>query len=200
MTLSNKWNHILVASCIWPLWFSIMYWRSMHVGVCVSVSLIPNKHMKRCATSPTFKKMQIKITIRCHLTPVRKQLSKTQHRRSVGEAVEEKNTHALWVPLKWKTGLARVAQLVLCTKRLLVLFQIRADAPVSGSIPSRDACRREPWVLLSHGCFSLFPFSLFCPEEMKTINPKVTLLLPSGTWTRFVCELQVLFKHSFSFL
>lgn len=63
-------SYTFLASCIRPLLLSIMYWRSMHVGVCLSMSLIPNRHMERCATSPTFKKMQIKITIRCHLRPV----------------------------------------------------------------------------------------------------------------------------------
>jgi hypothetical protein len=48
------------------------------------------KHMKKCSTSLSIKEKQIKNMSRCHLTPVRMTIIRTQTITNVGEDVGEK--------------------------------------------------------------------------------------------------------------
>ena len=51
---------------------------------------IANKHMKECSTSPIIREMQIKTTMRYHLTPVRWPSSENLQTINAGEGVEKR--------------------------------------------------------------------------------------------------------------
>ena len=49
-----------------------------------------NKHMKRCSASLIIREMQIKTTVRYHLTPVRMAIIKSLQTVNAGEGVEKR--------------------------------------------------------------------------------------------------------------
>jgi len=51
------------------------------------------KHMKRCSTSLMIREMQIKTTMRYHLTPARMAITKSLQTISAGEGVEKKEPY-----------------------------------------------------------------------------------------------------------
>ena len=50
-----------------------------------------NKHMKRCSALLIIREMQIKTTMKYHLTPVRMAIIKSLHTINAGEGVEKKD-------------------------------------------------------------------------------------------------------------
>ena len=51
---------------------------------------VANKHMKRCSTSFSVREMQIKTTMRYHLTPLRMAIIQRSTNNKYGEGVEKR--------------------------------------------------------------------------------------------------------------
>ena len=58
---------------------------------------MPNKYMKRCSTLLIIREMQIKTTVRYHLTPVRMAIIKSLQTINAGRVWRKGNAHALMV-------------------------------------------------------------------------------------------------------
>ena len=70
-----------------------------------------NKHMKKCSSSLVIREMQIKTTLRCHLTPVRMVIIRKIWRQQILERMwRNRNTFTLLVGVQISSTIVEIPQ------------------------------------------------------------------------------------------
>ena len=109
------------------------------------------KHMKSCSTSPIIREMQIKTTVRYHLTPVRMGTPQKIYKQQMLERVEGTLLHCWWesklIQPLWRTGWRFL-------KKLKIELPYDPAIPLLGIYPEKTVIQKDT-------CTPMFIAALF---------------------------------------